>query len=373
MAAAQTAQPAMLDVIGLGPPYVNTIYNDQFNYTYNTTMPTRHNIENPPSQHNPNNSTISTTDTDTALRTLITANHILHHTRVLDGYGHISVRNPTNTTTFFISHNVAPAMITSASDLLEFRVSDGSPVDPDSKIRWSERYIHSEIYKRFAAIHCVVHSHAGDVLPFTISGVPLRSGIHMAGFLGTEVPVWDIQGAYSAGANSGHDMLVRDTQLGASLAGAFSKTETATNKIYNRISSTITGAAPPEPSGLPDHPAVLMRGHGITIAGRSVEEAVYQAVYTLEAAKTQITSLLMSNAYFEAKIEGRVDVEGGGKIKGGKIKSEANLHYLSEKECVDTWAMNAHSVKRPWALWEREVGCNPLYVNEMKKDVEKSN
>jgi hypothetical protein len=30
-----------------------------------------------------------------------------------------------------------------------------------------------------------VHSHCSEVLPYCVSGVPLRNTIHMAGFLGT--------------------------------------------------------------------------------------------------------------------------------------------------------------------------------------------
>ena len=120
----------------------------------------------------------------TSLSKLVTANHILHSLKVLNGYGHVSVRSPDNDGTFFVSHNVSPALVSSRSDLLEFYVEDGSPVDKDRKIGWSERYGHSELYKRFPAVNSVIHSHSADVLPFTVSNVPLKPLIHMAGFLG---------------------------------------------------------------------------------------------------------------------------------------------------------------------------------------------
>ncbi len=94
-----------------------------------------------------------------------------------------SIRNPSNLDTFYMSHNVAPALVSSIDDQIEFRVEHGTPVNLDPKTRWSERYIHSEIYKRFSGIHCVVYRHCSDVLPYCISGVQLRPGIHMAGFL----------------------------------------------------------------------------------------------------------------------------------------------------------------------------------------------
>ena len=121
---------------------------------------------------------------ETSLSKLITANHILHNLKISDSYSHISVRSPDNDDAFFISHNVSPALVSSRSDLLEFSVKDGSPVDKDSQIGWSERYGHSEIYKRFPAVNCVVHSRSADVLPYTVCNVPLKPLTHMAGFLG---------------------------------------------------------------------------------------------------------------------------------------------------------------------------------------------
>ena len=62
------------------------------------------------------------------MRDLITANHILHHYKVVDGYGHISMRNPQNPHTFFMSHSVAPALVSSPTDLVEYNIEDASPV-----------------------------------------------------------------------------------------------------------------------------------------------------------------------------------------------------------------------------------------------------
>ena len=40
-----------------------------------------------------------------AIIELVLANHILYDQGVVDGYGHISVRNPTNPKTFFLSRS----------------------------------------------------------------------------------------------------------------------------------------------------------------------------------------------------------------------------------------------------------------------------
>lgn len=115
---------------------------------------------------------------------LVTASHILHHHGVVDAYGHISVRSPDNPATFWMPCNISLALVSTPEDLVEYNVEDASEVEKNAKPGYLERHIHSEIYKRFPAVNSVVHSHCSDVLPYCISGVPLKATIHMAGFLG---------------------------------------------------------------------------------------------------------------------------------------------------------------------------------------------
>lgn len=82
--------------------------------------------------------------------------------------------------------NISPALISTPDDLIEYNVEDASEVEKNVKKGYLERHIHSEIYKRFPAVNSVVHSHCGEVLPYSISGVPLKPTIHMAGFLGEQ-------------------------------------------------------------------------------------------------------------------------------------------------------------------------------------------
>jgi ribulose-5-phosphate 4-epimerase/fuculose-1-phosphate aldolase len=91
-----------------------------------------------------------------------------------------------------MSGDRAPALVSSHSDLIKYHVSDSNPVDPQSKKGYQERFIHSEIYKRFPAINSVIHSHSEAVLPYTMNGVAMRPTFHIAGFLGTHVPIYDI-------------------------------------------------------------------------------------------------------------------------------------------------------------------------------------
>ena len=120
------------------------------------------------------------------LATYINALHILHHHGVLDGYGHLSVRNPNNPPTFFMSHrDLAPALVSGLDDISEYRVSDAEPVDPDSPPTYLERFIHSEIYKKYPDVKVVMHGHAEPLVSFSISDVPLRPTTGQAAFLGT--------------------------------------------------------------------------------------------------------------------------------------------------------------------------------------------
>jgi ribulose-5-phosphate 4-epimerase/fuculose-1-phosphate aldolase len=126
----------------------------------------------------------STADTS-QLESLITANHILHYNKVVDAYGHISLRDPSNPDIFFMSGDKAPALVSSPSDLIQYYVKDSSPVDPKAKKGYQERFIHSEIFKQYPEVNSVVHSHSTAVLPYTMNGVPMKPAFHIAGFLGT--------------------------------------------------------------------------------------------------------------------------------------------------------------------------------------------
>jgi ribulose-5-phosphate 4-epimerase/fuculose-1-phosphate aldolase len=128
-------------------------------------------------------------NTTALLSTLITSNHILHYHNVLDAMGHVSVRNPNTNTTFFIALQLGtyaslqtlakhliytntytsegPAVVSSPTDIGEYYISNGSAL-PGTKGGYAERYIHSEILRAYPDVNAVVHSHAEDVLPYTI-------------------------------------------------------------------------------------------------------------------------------------------------------------------------------------------------------------
>ncbi|MAM68636.1 MAG: class II aldolase/adducin family protein [Pseudomonadota bacterium] len=194
-------------------------------------------------------------DLEPLLRDLVVANRILANENVVDAYGHVSIRNPNNPDHYFLSCSRSPELVQRA-DIMEFRL-DGTPVDGDSRNPYLERFIHGAAFERNQDIQAVVHSHAEEVLPFTISSQPLLPVIHSAGFMGPEPPVWDIADKFGDTT-----LLVVNMDQGRDLAEAFSK---------RRI--------------------VLMRGHGFAAAGRSLSEVVRLSVMLPRNAKILTAAL----------------------------------------------------------------------------------
>jgi len=266
------------------------------------------------------------------LRTLILANHILHFNNVVDAYGHVSLRSTSRPDIYIMSGDKAPALVSSYNDLVEYYVLDSSPVKPDSPKGYQERFIHSEIYRRFPHINSVVHSHSEAVLPYTMNGVAMQPAFHIAGFLGTHVPLFDISPLYQTFDTQ--DLLVNTQAFGSALASTFSKSQT---------------------SEIQHHNVVLMANHGFTTVGTSIKQAVYRAVYTHQNAGIQSNAIILRHAAL------RVESNQGG------VDDDVNTHglelrYLNEKQVQGSLRLNDASQERPWGLWLREVEVCPLYI-----------
>ena len=77
---------------------------------------------------------------DQAIEDLVYANRILYNEGVLDAFGHISVRDPTDPTHFYMSRGIAPSLVTS-KDILRYDMqckADG----PNPDTGYGERFIH---------------------------------------------------------------------------------------------------------------------------------------------------------------------------------------------------------------------------------------
>ena len=266
----------------------------------------------------------------TVLSTLITANHILDYNGVLDGLGHISVRNPLNASTFFMTGGPPPALVASAQDLSEYYISDASPVSAAAQGRvpspYSERFIHQSILKRYPSQTSVVHSHSRSVIPFGISDVAFEPTYHMTGFMGDTVPVFDVADYYLP--NDTQNMLINNLRLGGFLADAFS---TAAHNVTKNNTE-------------PDYTLILQRGHGFATVATSIEQAVYRAVYTAWNAEVLAT---------------------GVEVQETVGKTPSSLKYLTAREAMDCEPMDDAGLEKDWPLWVAQTQADPLYHNDL--------
>jgi ribulose-5-phosphate 4-epimerase/fuculose-1-phosphate aldolase len=154
-------------------------------------------------------------------------------------------------------------------------------------------FIHSEIYRVRADVQAIVHNHSPSVIPYASTRKPLRPIYHMSGFLGTASALFEIR---DAGGNT--DMLVRNRPLGAALARS-----------------------------LGDAPVVLMRGHGCTVVGTSLEQVVYRSIYTELNAKLQTQAHLLGEPEF-----------------------------LNAEEAIKATGTMDATMSRSWELWMDEIG-----------------
>jgi len=217
-----------------------------------------------------------------AMENLVAASRILADQSVVDAFGHVSIRHPTNPNRYLMSRAIAPALVT-PDDIMEFDL-DSNPVDQRNRGMFIERFIHGEIYKARPDVNAVVHSHSPAVIPFGVTQVPMRPVMHTGSFLYVGVPVWEIREAGGA-----TDMLVRNGTLGKSLAETIG-----------------------------DKPVALMRGHGDVVVGPTVQRAVIRAVYTEVNTRLQTIALGLGGP-----VEYISDEEGALRDKTGGDESRA--------------------------------------------------
>jgi ribulose-5-phosphate 4-epimerase/fuculose-1-phosphate aldolase len=238
--------------------------------------------------------------TNAALRAviddLVIGNRILYDQDVVDGYGHISARDPRHPERFLMSRARAPGLV-EAADIMTFGL-DGELVRDDPRPIYSERFIHSEVYKARPDVHSVVHSHSPTVIPFTVTQVPLKP--IRAPFLYPDVPLFDTRDV--AGFTN---LLISNSALGRALAQKLGQNSVA-----------------------------LLRGHGNVVVGGSVRIAVYRAIYTEANAKLLLQA----------------------KMLGGPINYLAPEEAaLMEKGQAHPRPGHGHGHDRTWEMWAAEA------------------
>ena len=179
-----------------------------------------------------------------AIFDLYLANRVLAHAGGLDAWGHVSARHPERPAAFLMSRSRSP-MLVEESDIVVHNL-DGTAADDERRSLYYERFIHAAIYAARPDVQGIVHSHADEVIPFTITAEPLRPVMAMAKYLGTELPVWDIDEEFGDAT----DLLVNDIEKGRALARRLGRNDVA-----------------------------LMRGHGFVATGPALLDAVITAIY----------------------------------------------------------------------------------------------
>jgi len=226
------------------------------------------------------------------LEDLTAAYRVLAQEGVLDGFGHVSARHSLSPSRFIMSRSLAPELVTSG-DLLEFDF-DGNALNAAGRALYSERFIHAEIYRARSDVRAIVHAHAPSLIPFGVTDVPLRPVYHMAAFIGSGVPIFDIRKQFG-----GTDMLVSDAPKGQALART-----------------------------LGDKTCVLMRGHGVVVVGSTIPIAVGRSIYLELNARIQTQAMALSK----------------------------NVTYLDAEEARRVMdAGENRGYERPWELWKMKA------------------
>ena len=230
-----------------------------------------------------------------AINDLVIANRILAHHGVFDEYGHVSARHPGDPGRYLLARDCAAAFV-GPGDILEFTL-DGTPVSDDNRPLCAERFLHAAIYAARPEVNSVLCAGSEDVMPFSITPVPLRAMLGTVGDMGTYVPVWDIAEKFGADTDLAVSNMERARDLAQRLGGC-------------RV--------------------VLMRGIGFVATGRTLNDAVKTSVYIPKNARTLAQSLQF-----------------------GPVRS------ISQGEVDQRLAIDPESnaMRRGWEYWAREAGC----------------
>jgi HCOMODA/2-hydroxy-3-carboxy-muconic semialdehyde decarboxylase len=188
---------------------------------------------------------------DQARAKLALANRIIAREGVLDAFGHVSIRHPADPSRYLLPRSRSPELVEPA-DILEFTL-DSEPVVPPTGTLYGERVIHGCIYQARPDVNAVCHHHASAVMPFCISGVPLQPVNHLGATMGPMVPFWDQRDEFGD-----TNLLVVKPEEGRSLARA-----------------------------LGPYWMVLMRRHGATVVGETLEQMVFRTIYSTRNAEMQ--------------------------------------------------------------------------------------
>ena len=229
-----------------------------------------------------------------AIEMVVMANRILSNENIFDYLGHVSLRNPENQNTFFISRALAPDLVTKA-DILEVDL-DGKVLTQSKFAPYSERIIHGAIFKARPDVNSVVHAHPIDICIMAGAGVQFRPMIHHASIFWEGVPTYD---DYDFTSPKSTGFLVTTKEEGDRVARLLGKKR-----------------------------AMLMVAHGCIVVGDSIPYAVY-ATLTL---RDNIVVQLGAERAGKAKYMTEAQSKHMGAILGGGLERSWNYYVNRMKK-----------------------------------------
>lgn len=243
-----------------------------------------------------------------ARRELALANRMVANEGVLDAFGHVSMRHPDNPNRYFLSRSRAPELV-EPDDLIEYDI-DSQPIREPGVGQYSERVIHGEIYKARPEVMSVCHHHSPAFMPLLATGTDYVPVFHLGAVGGIRPPFWDQHDEFGD-----TNMLVVKPEEGASLARA-----------------------------LGSYWMVLMRRHGVTVAGTSVRDCVFRSIYSARNAEYQVRALSIGSSVASLS-RGEAELAGGISAKTtGLMRS---WEYWSMRVAKAGGALGAAKMPKP--------------------------
>ena len=112
--------------------------------------------------------------TDEAKRQLVLASRIFANEGIMDGLGHVSIRNPENPNTFFQPRSISPEFVC-LDDIMEIDLNGDVIQGIEGKSPLGERILHGRILAHRPDVNCVYHGHPLPIIPFTVcKNMPLE-------------------------------------------------------------------------------------------------------------------------------------------------------------------------------------------------------
>jgi ribulose-5-phosphate 4-epimerase/fuculose-1-phosphate aldolase len=188
---------------------------------------------------------------------IVTASHVLHQQVIAAAFGHVSARIP-GTDRFIFPPRMSPALV-QIDNLLELDV-DGRQLAGAGRPN-TEFWIHARIYKARPDVQSVCHVHPPSCVVLSSLGETIRP-LHASGAVfKNNVQVFD------------HITLIRTRELGDQVAATLGQYE-----------------------------AMLLRGHGVNVAGKDVPRVCVLTLWMEEAASYQLRAMSVGKPrYFTAE------------------------------------------------------------------------